>query len=279
MNAIRPAPLDNEDQVFPRLHCTSRIVIPARLASTRLPEKLLLRETGKTLLQHTYEAALRAKFPSGITIAVDSEKLQSAVDNFGGEAMMTDRDLQSGTDRVAQVARCMPDVDIFANVQGDEPEISGEAIDRVVRLLAEDSSAQIATLATPIRDRHRLEDPACVKVVMDADGQALYFSRSPIPHARSWEDAMLNAEPPMFFQHIGLYAFRREFLLALPDLPASPLESIEKLEQLRFLHAGYRILVGISEHAPKGVDTAADYRAFVGRQSRLANLKIAAECG
>jgi 3-deoxy-manno-octulosonate cytidylyltransferase (CMP-KDO synthetase) len=276
MNATSPAPLNGNDQFFPRLHCTSRIVIPARLSSTRLPEKLLLRETGKTLLQHTYEAALQAHHPSGITIAVDSQKLQATVEEFGGEAMMTASDLPSGTDRVAQVARDMPEVDIFVNLQGDEPDIDGESIDRVIRLLAEDPTANIATLASPIRDREKLENPACVKVVMDADGRALYFSRSPIPHARNWEECLLNTEPPMFYQHIGLYAYRREFLLALPDLPPSPLEEVEKLEQLRFLQAGHRILVGLSEEAPKGIDTPADYRAFVGRRCRQL-VKIAAE--
>ena len=184
---------------------------------------------------------------------------------------MTGCNLPSGTDRVAEVAQQMPEVEIFVNVQGDEPEISAEAIDSLVQLLEENPAADIATLAAPIRDRDRLEDPACVKVVTDGQGQALYFSRSPIPHARSWDESLLNAEPPIFLQHIGLYAYRRDFLLSLKDLPASPLEEIEKLEQLRFLQAGYRILVNNTDHAPKGIDTPADYRAFVGRHFRLAS--------
>lgn len=243
----------------------SQIVIPARLASTRLPKKLLLSETGKTVLQHTYESASTAKRPSGITVAVDSAVLQETVEQFGGHAVMTDPELPSGTDRVAAVARQMPEVDIFVNVQGDEPEISAEAIDQVVQLLSENPSADVATIAAPIRDRERLENPACVKVVRTAGGRAMYFSRCPIPHARSWNDELLAADPPLFLQHIGIYAYRRNFLLQLAELPPSPLESVEQLEQLRFLTAGASILVGEIEHALKGIDTSDDYRAFVHR--------------
>ncbi len=253
--------------VFPRLHTVSRIVIPARLASTRLPEKLLLRETGKTVLQHTFQAASTARRPAGITIAVDCEKLQREAEQFGASSVLTDPNLPSGTDRVAAVAAGMPEVDIFVNVQGDEPEISAEAIDLVTELLENCPEAQIATLAAPIRQRERLEDPACVKVVRDSQQRALYFSRSPIPHARSWDATLLESNPPVFLQHIGLYAYRRDFLMRLSSLPSSPLEQIEKLEQLRFLQAGCQILVGLIEHAPKGIDTPSDYRAFVQRHS------------
>ncbi len=265
----RSTSLDGSSQTaaaFPRLRCTSQIVIPARLASTRLPEKLLLRETGKTVLQHTFEAASLARRPAGVIVAVDCEKLRSAVETFNGTAMLTDSTLKSGTDRVAQVAARMSDVDIFINVQGDEPEITAEAIDQVAELLESNPSAHVATLSAPIRDRDRLEDPACVKVVRDHYGRALYFSRSPIPHARSWDEALLRGNPPVFLQHIGLYAYRREFLLHLKDLPESPCEQLEKLEQLRFLQAGYEVVVGCIEHAPRGIDTPSDYRAFVQRQ-------------
>ncbi len=243
----------------------SHVVIPARLASTRLPEKLLLRETGKTVLQHTYESATTAKLPSGITVAVDDPALQEAVEGFGGHAIMTNPALPSGTDRVAVVAEQMPEIDIFINVQGDEPEISADAIDQVAQLLSDNPDADVATVAAPIRDRDRLDNPACVKVVRDTNGRAMYFSRCPIPHARSWNDELLAEDPPMFLQHIGIYAYRRNFLLQLADLPPSPLESIEQLEQLRFLSAGASILVGQIEHALKGIDTADDYRAFVHR--------------
>lgn len=251
---------------FPRIHCRSQIVIPARLASTRLPQKLLLRETGKTVLQHTFESASQTRLASGVTIAVDCEELRTAAEHFGGEAVMTDPNCQSGTDRVAEIAAGMSDIDIFVNVQGDEPEIESEAIDQVITLLETNPSADVATLAAPIRQRERLDDPSCVKVVRDSQGRALYFSRSPIPHARSWEDYLLQSNPPAFLQHIGIYAYRREFLLGLHRLPESHLEQLEKLEQLRFLEAGCQIMVGLVEQAPKGIDTANDYREFVTRQ-------------
>lgn len=246
------------------------IVVPARLASTRLPEKLLLCETGKTVLEHTYLACRKAKLPKGITIAVDHAQLFEAVERFGGDAVMTDVNAQSGTDRIAEVARARPDVDVFINVQGDEPEIAGSSIDAVMELLQSDPSAHVATLATPIRSKSDLEDPACVKVVLGHDGAALYFSRSVIPYPRSWDHSLLLAQPPCFLQHLGIYAYRRDFLLQLADLPLSPLEQIEKLEQLRFLQAGRRILVGIVDRSPRGIDTREDYEAFKLRQESIA---------
>ena len=245
------------------------IVIPARLASTRLPEKLLLSETGKTVLEHTYLACRKAKLPQGITIAVDHAQLFETVERFGGDAVMTDVNAQSGTDRIAEVARARPDVDVFINVQGDEPEIAGSSIDAVMELLQSDPSAHVATLATPIRNKSDLEDPACVKVVRGHDGAALYFSRSVIPHPRSWDDGLLLGQPPCFLQHLGIYAYRRDFLLQLAELPMSPLEQIEKLEQLRFLQAGRRILVGIVDRSPRGIDTREDYEAFKLRQESV----------
>jgi 3-deoxy-manno-octulosonate cytidylyltransferase (CMP-KDO synthetase) len=243
----------------------SVIVIPARLASTRLPEKLLLRETGKSVLQHTHQSAQAARLPSQIIVAVDHARLFDEVESFGGHAMMTDPNAASGTDRIAEVARQVV-ADIFVNVQGDEPEIAGEAIDQLIQLLSADPTASVATLATPIRTRANLEDPACVKVVFGTNGQALYFSRSVIPHPREWNDAMLDANPPLFHQHLGIYAYRREFLLNLGQLAASNLETTEKLEQLRFLQNGYKIQVGVVQHATRGIDTLADYQAFVRRQ-------------
>ena len=244
----------------------SFIVIPARLASTRLPRKLLLRESGKPLIQHTYEAAQRATRPAGLCVACDHQELYNAVRAFGGQAVMTDPRCASGTDRVAEVARGMPQIDVFVNLQGDEPEIAGSSIDLAIRLLDENPDAVMSTLATPIRSRAQLEDPACVKVVFDARRRALYFSRSVIPHPRQWSDGLLAADPPHFFQHVGLYAYRREFLLRLAEMPQAPLESLEKLEQLRVLHAGHAILVGIVDEPTFGIDTPADYRAFVEKQ-------------
>lgn len=250
---------------MPAVDIRSYIVIPARLASTRLPRKLLLRETGKPLIQHTYEAARRAKLPIGLCVAADHVEIAEAVRRFGGEVRMTDPHAASGTDRVAEVARSLPDVDVLVNVQGDEPEIAGSAIDLAVEMLARNPPAVMSTLATPIRTRRQLDDPACVKVVFNEAGRALYFSRSPIPHAREWNDSLLLDDPPHFHQHIGLYAYRREFLLQLAQMPTSHLERLEKLEQLRVLEAGYEILVGVIDEPTIGIDTPDDYRAFVSR--------------
>jgi 3-deoxy-manno-octulosonate cytidylyltransferase (CMP-KDO synthetase) len=235
---------------------TSQIVIPARLASTRLPRKLLLRETGKSVIQHTYESALRATRAVGVCVAADCVEIFDEVRSFGGRAEMTSPAAPSGTDRVAEVARGMTDVDIIVNVQGDEPEIAGRSIDLAVELLEGNPWAAMSTLATPIRCRRRLDDPACVKVVFDSGGRALYFSRSPIPRPREWDEALLSTDPPTFYQHVGLYAYRREFLLRLAAMPPSPLEQIEKLEQLRVLEAGHSILVGTIDQPTFGIDTS-----------------------
>ena len=248
-----------------RVRSTSFIVIPARLASTRLERKLLLRQTGKTLIQHTYEAARGAKRPAGLCVATDHPEICDEVRSFGGRAEMTDPAAASGTDRVAEVAGRLTDVDIVVNVQGDEPELSGESIDLAIRLLEENPAAEMSTLATPIRARGQLDDPACVKVVFDAAGRALYFSRSPIPHPRSWHDGLLTADPPHFYQHLGLYAYRRDFLLRLAQMPQSDLEKVERLEQLRILEAGHSILVGVVDEPGVGIDTPEDYRRFVQR--------------
>jgi 3-deoxy-manno-octulosonate cytidylyltransferase (CMP-KDO synthetase) len=243
----------------------SVIVIPARLESTRLPRKLLLRDTGKTVLQHTYESASQARRPHAVWVAADDDQIVAEVLGFGGRVELTSPTAASGTDRVAELAARLPPVDVIVNVQGDEPEISGDAIDLAVELLERDASAVMSTLATPIRSRDKLLDPACVKVVCDAQQRALYFSRSPIPHARQWDDALLDANPPHFLQHIGLYAYRRDFLLNLAQLPPCSLEQLECLEQLRVLMSGHAIQVGVIDEPSIGVDTLADYQAFVAR--------------
>ena len=245
----------------------SQIIIPARLHSTRLPEKLLLSETGKPLIQHTYESAQAASLPGGICVAADDERIAEVVRGFGGQVVMTDPEAASGTDRVAEVAAQMEEGEIIVNVQGDEPEISGESIDQVVRLLEENPTEVMSTLATPIRDRAQLEDPACVKVVLDDSGRALYFSRSVVPHAREWNDQLLEAEPAHYLQHLGIYAYRRQFLLELTTLPRSGPEQLENLEQLRVLSSGRSILVGVTREPSIGIDTPEDYRAFVRKMA------------
>ncbi len=251
----------------------SYVVIPARFASTRLPRKMLLRDTGKTLLQHTYEAARAARRPAGVIVATDHPEIAREVERFGGQCVMTSTDCQSGTDRVAEVARTLPRADIVVNVQGDEPEMSPDNIDRVIELLEQDPSAPMATLATPLPTAEQLTNPACVKVVFDNNGRALYFSRSPIPFLRDPPAACGLAafnDPPLFFQHLGIYAFRRETLPQIVALPPSSLEQAEKLEQLRMLQSGGTILVSVVRHCSSGIDTPADYAAFVARQKMAA---------
>lgn len=246
---------------------SSLIVIPARLHSTRLPRKLLLRETGKSLLEHTYEAACAANRPSQVYVATDHTDIAREVYAFGGQVVMTNPAAPSGTDRVADAVGELPAADVIINVQGDEPDIRGENIDLAVELLEQHPAAMVSTLATPIRSAEQLLDPACVKVVTNENGQALYFSRSPIPHVRAGWDTVSFAETDNFLQHVGLYAYRRDFLMWLTQLPPAPLEQMEKLEQLRILHAGSTIQIGVVTEASFGIDTPADYRRFVLRRA------------
>jgi 3-deoxy-manno-octulosonate cytidylyltransferase (CMP-KDO synthetase) len=240
-------------------------VIPARFASTRLPGKALLSETGRPLIVHVLEAARRAQSLQRIIVATDDPRIADAVERAGGEFMMTRADHATGTDRVAEVAARLETARVIVNLQGDEPEISGAALDRVVELLAEDPEAKVATLATAIRDESIYRDPACVKVVCSARGRALYFSRSPIPHHRDGLPDQRTAPGPIAYLHLGLYAYRRDFLLGLDKLPPSRLEAAEKLEQLRVLDAGYPIAVGLVDEPSIGIDTPEDYRRFVAR--------------
>lgn len=243
-------------------------MIPARLASTRLENKLLLAESGQPLIQHTYEAAAQSTLADGILVAADDAKIVHAVESFGGNAELTRTSHQSGTDRLAEIAERHSDVELFINVQGDEPEIDPEDIDMAVRMLRDHPAADMSTLATVLTDQNLLEDPACVKVVFDNTGRALYFSRSPIPYPRDGFQAAVNACPgPLFFQHIGIYVYRRESLLELTRADRPPSEIAESLEQLRALHLGKTILVGITSRASRGIDTHDDYRAFVSRMS------------
>jgi 3-deoxy-manno-octulosonate cytidylyltransferase (CMP-KDO synthetase) len=237
------------------------IVIPARYRSSRLPGKPLLRQTGKYLVQHVYERACQARRADHVFVATDDPRIVAAVESFGGGVVLTRRDHPSGTDRVAEVARDL-DADVIVNLQGDEPLIDPATLDLLPELLERDPEAQMATLAVPITAVDQWHNPNCVKVVCDARGRALYFSRSPIPFVR---DGLPDfaAEPPRFLQHLGLYAYRRDFLLHLAQLPPEPLEQLEKLEQLRVLALGHSIHVGVVRHASIGVDTLADYERFV----------------
>src|SRR5262245_46284391 len=209
-------------------------VIPARFASTRLPGKPLLSDTGRPLIQHVVEAARGASRLGRIIVATDDDRIAEAVKSFGGDCVMTRDDHPSGTDRVAEVAAALPDARIIVNLQGDEPEISPRALDLVVSTLEDHPDAAMATLATPIRSEPTYRDPACVKVVCSRAGHAIYFSRSPIPyHREGLPDP--DSKAPLAYLHLGLYAYRRDFLLELAAMPPSPLEMTEKLEQLRVL--------------------------------------------
>lgn len=258
------------------------IVIPARLASQRLPRKMLLAETGRPLVQHTFEAACKARHAGRVVVATDSDEIAAAVAAFGGEAVMTSPDAPSGTARIVEALPRFADVSVIVNVQGDEPELSPAAIDLAIELLARCPEAGIATLATPLRGKDDLTDPAAVKAVLTPwrqraeDGswtgpavadawRAITFSRAPVPAARDWSDDLLRASPPLYWQHIGLYAYRRSVLESWNALPDSRLAALESLEQLRAVEAGIPIVVGATAHAARGIDTPKDYAAFVAR--------------
>lgn len=250
-------------------------VIPARLASSRLPRKLLLAQTGKPLLQYAWEAACRANELSEVIIASDSEEITSVARGFGARVEMTGEH-PSGTDRIAEVVkRACPDADLIVNVQGDEPDLNPENINKLVRLISGRPEVEMATLATPIYSLSVLHDPNCVKVVRASNGKALYFSRATIPFLRDGtpedlldiQDASGMPLTPWLL-HLGIYAYRRDFLLKLTRMPPSKLEQLEKLEQLRALESGASILVQIVSERSVGIDTPADYAQFVARHSR-----------
>jgi 3-deoxy-D-manno-octulosonate cytidylyltransferase len=224
-------------------------VIPARFASVRFPGKPLSPLAGKPMVLHVWEAARSAKRLDRVVVATDDERIAACVRDAGGEARMTSPEARSGTDRVAEVARGLP-ADAYVNLQGDEPLMPGENVDRVVEtLLAGGGPRAIATLAIPAQ-KIAATDPNTVKVALARDGRALYFSRSPIPFFRTGE--------PEYWKHLGIYAYRAEALAEIAALPPSPLERAESLEQLRWLEAGYTIWVGEAAGDSIGVDTPAD---------------------
>jgi 3-deoxy-manno-octulosonate cytidylyltransferase (CMP-KDO synthetase) len=231
-------------------------IIPARYASTRLPGKPLVALAGKMMIERVWERVRRAKKISRVIVATDDERIIRAVAAFGGEAVMTRSEHRSGTERVAEVAATTvrEGEEIFVNVQGDEPLIDPVAIDTAVEAIESDQSAQVATLAVPIAKPADIMDPNVVKVVLDFDGNALYFSRAPIPWVRD-RNAPVHAR---HLKHLGLYAFRRVALLDFPTLPLGDLERIEQLEQLRWMENGYKIRVAETPHDSISVDVPED---------------------
>lgn len=236
------------------------IVIPARMASERLPGKPLISIGEYSLIEHVYRRACQATAAS-IVIATDSRRIKKAATAFGADAVMTSADHTSGSDRIAECIEIKgwPDDTLVVNLQGDEPLMPAVCLDQAADLLMRDSGADVASLYWPIETPEEVEDSNAVKVVVDASGRALYFSRSVIPHPRNSTigDAMIQGA--VWNRHIGLYAYRAGALRAFTKMPPSPLEQTEKLEQLRFLEAGRHIVMErASQFIPAGVDTSAD---------------------
>jgi 3-deoxy-manno-octulosonate cytidylyltransferase (CMP-KDO synthetase) len=239
-------------------------IIPARFASTRLPGKPLSEIHGRTMIERVYARARAATRVGRVLVATDDERIAAVVRGFGGEAVMTSSDHPTGTDRVAEAARAI-DAEALVNVQGDEPMLDPAGIDVVAGALLDDSSLPMATLSIPLREVDEMLSPAVVKVVADAAGDALYFSRSPIPHVRLGPSADPRAAAEaavargLARRHVGLYAYRREALLRFATLAPSPLEEAEGLEQLRALHHGMRIrVVPVDGESGVAVDTPED---------------------
>ncbi len=226
-------------------------VIPARHASVRLPGKPLADIGGKPMVQHVAERASESSLVTRVVVVTDHEAVAAAVRDFGGEAVMTPADLPSGTDRIAFFAKTLSGNPILVNVQGDEPFVTGAMIDDAARPLVDDPAIVTATVVAPLSGADELADPAVVKVAVALNGDALYFSRSAIPYNR-------DGGPCTVYRHFGLYAYRRDFLLKVASWPPTPLETAEKLEQLRILEHGYRIRVTAGRYETVSVDTPAD---------------------
>jgi 3-deoxy-manno-octulosonate cytidylyltransferase (CMP-KDO synthetase) len=246
-------------------------VIPARYSSTRFPGKPLVDILGKPMIQWVYENATGSKLLDFLIVATDDERIYNVVKSFGGNVIMTPSDIQTGTDRVAYVLNEF-DADIVANIQGDEPLLTSEMIDRAIEPFLNSEKVDISTLAVKINNVDLIFNPNVVKVVFDKDKIALYFSRSPIPFCRDAKNEKDWLRLGNFYKHIGLYVYSRESLLRFVSLRRSSLEEIEKLEQLRALENGFRIKVVISESDTIGVDTPEDVEKVV---AFLKNKKMA----
>lgn len=233
------------------------VVIPARFGSTRFPAKILAVATGKPLVQHVVDQVRQCKRVGRIIVATDDQRITDALKPFGTDVQMTSPDHQSGTDRIAEVARGLSD-EIVVNVQGDEPEIEPEIVDALIERLTKHSD-DMATAATPFAPDADATNPNLVKVILATDGRAIYFSRSPIPYRR---DTSISLP---YLLHLGIYAYRRSFLLEFASWKPTPLEMIEKLEQLRALEHGRTVFVLKVHRATHGIDTPEQYDAFVKR--------------
>jgi 3-deoxy-manno-octulosonate cytidylyltransferase (CMP-KDO synthetase) len=232
------------------------IVIPARYGATRLPGKPLVPIAGIPMIQRVYERAKLSKLATSVIVATDDDRIMKAVEAFGGQARMTRSEHRTGTERVAEVAAHMAQMEgqVFVNVQGDEPLLNPKVVDAAIQALLEEPAAAVATVATPIKVPADIMDPNVVKTVLDFEDNALYFSRAPIPWLR---DAASRMEV-RHLKHLGLYVFQRDALLEYPTLPQGTLEKIEQLEQLRWLENGWKIRVAEVEHDSVSVDVPED---------------------
>ena len=228
-------------------------VIPARWGSTRFEGKVLAKLKGKYMIQHVWERARKSRVLDSILIACDDERIIKAAEEFGAKAVMTSTKHVSGTDRIAEAVGPLP-VKVVVNIQADEPLIEPKVIDHLVQAILDDKTCVMATVVKPIEGKDEIENPNVVKVVIDQNRNALYFSRSSIPYNPDRE----KFKDMSYFKHLGLYAYRKEFLLKFKDLPKSYLESVEKLEQLRALEAGYKIKIIKTTVDTIGVDTPED---------------------
>ncbi len=255
------------------------VVIPARYNSKRFAGKVLAKDTGKFLIQHTFERACLARLPEKVLIATDDQRVVEACRSFGAECVLTSAEHNSGTDRIAE-AVAEVDVDIVVNLQADEPEIESGNIDYVAQLLLDNPNYPMATLAAQFQNTEQIADSNIVKVVVspyvhdtshesratsDVIGRAIYFSRAPIPYDRE-KTGIGNLQ--QYLRHLGIYAYRKEFLLKITTLPQTPLEKIEKLEQLRAIENGFGVLTGKVERVCDGIDTPEQYAEFVKREKQ-----------
>ncbi len=232
-------------------------IIPARYASTRFEGKVLADLGGKPVIQHVYERAKQAKLLDDLIVACDDMRVKNTVLSFGGKAILTSTGQPTGTDRLTEAVNPL-DVKIIINIQGDEPFVHSTMIDSLVLELQNNPKLGMATIIKKIEDEKELNDPNVVKVIVDKDGYALYFSRSPIPFVRDRTPEKPLIETHTFYKHIGMYGYTKDFLFTFKNLPKSKLEDAEKLEQLRALEHGYRIKTIITKFNTIGIDTRED---------------------
>jgi len=249
------------------------VCIPARYSSTRFPGKVLAKDTGKFLIQHTWERAKLAKLPANVLIAADDKRILDAAESFDAARVLTNPDCKCGTDRIAEAVADL-DYDIVINVQADEPEIDPAHIDLLAQMLIDNPNCPMATLAAPFENPDQITDPNIVKVVVTSiehrvssneARRAIYFSRLPIPYDRQQGGI---GQKELYLRHLGIYAYRKDFLLKLTKLPQTPLEKTESLEQLRAIENGFEILVAKVERTADGIDTPAQYADFVKRYKK-----------